>query len=182
MDGSSVLGKGQDMASGLLTIQPYWHEGCWVFDDEYVGLEKEPLEGRYQGEWGEMMELGRLLGGGLSEMINYLVKDVPNARKGFILLLSSHPFAGHQVELTRVSKEIGGWTYKAEGYRANPWLSPTILGYFEAVPESLYVKAEPRRAKYDRIRELVALRDKVEKLEQMVGKLTLENDMLRRGK
>jgi enamine deaminase RidA (YjgF/YER057c/UK114 family) len=31
-------------------------------------------------------------------------------------------------------------------------------------------------------REVVALRDRVEELEQMVGKLTLENDVLKRGK
>ena len=128
------------------------------------------------------MELGRLLGGGLSEMINYLVKDIPNARKGFILLLSSQPFAGHQVELTRLKQELGGWTYKAKDYHVEPWLPRTLVGYFATAPELLYVKAEPRRAKYDRIRELVALRDRIEELEQTVGKLTLENDMLKRGK
>ena len=40
-------------------------------------------------------------------------------------------------------------------------------------PESLYIKAGATpSAKYDRIREVVALRDRVEKLEQLVGKLT----------
>ena len=173
------------MASGLMTIQPYWHEGSWVFDDEYVGLEKEPLEGRFEGELGALMELERVLvegEGGLSGMINYLVKDIPNAREGFLLLLSSQPFAGYQAELTRLRKELGGWTYKAKDYGVEPWLPSTLLGYFETTPELLYVKAEPRRAKYDRIREVVALRDRVEQLEQTVGKLTLENDILRRGK
>ena len=170
------------MANVLTVIQPYWYQDTWVFDDASKGLEKEPLEGRFEGELGEIMELGRLLGGGLSEMINYLVKDIPNAREGFILLLSSQPFAGYQVELTRVGEEYGGWTYKAKDYRAEPWLPPTLLRYFETAPESLYVKAEPRLAKYDRIRELVALRNRIEKLEQLVGKLTLENDLLRGGK
>ena len=171
------------MASGLLTIQPYWHEGTWVFDDEYVGLEKEPLEGRFGGELADIMELERaLFGGGITKMIDYLVKDIPNARKGFILLCSSQPFAGYQAELTRLREELGGWTYKAKDYGVEPWLPPTLLGYFESPPESLYVKAEPRRAKYDRIRELVTLRSRVEELEQLVGKLTLENDILKRGK
>lgn len=54
--------------------------------------------------------------------------------------------------------------------------------YLDAPPESLYFDAEPRRAEYDRIREVVALSDRIEELEQMVGKLTLENDLLKRGK
>ena len=167
------------MANALMVIQPYWYEGTWVFDDVSMGLEKEPLEGRFEGELGEIMELVRLMGGGLSKLIDYLVKDIPNARSGFMLLFSSQPFAGYQVELTRVREEYGGWTYKAKDYRAEPWLPSTLFRYFDDAPESLYIKAEPRRAKYDRIRELVALRDRIEKLEQLVGKLTLENEALR---
>lgn len=171
------------MASGLLTIQPYWHENAWVFDDEYVGLEKEPLEGRFGGELADIMELERaLFGGGITKMIDYLVQDIPNARQGFILLCSSKPFAGYQAELVRLKQELGGWTYKAKDYNIEPWLPRTLVGYFETAPELLYVKAEPRRSKYDRIREVVALRSRVEELEQMVGKLHLENDILRRGK
>jgi len=79
------------MANTLVITQPYWHKDTWVFDDAYVGLEKEPLEGNLgELEW---------LGGWLSEMIDWLVKDIPNARKGFILLCSTQPLAGYQVEL-----------------------------------------------------------------------------------
>ena len=159
MDGSSVLGKGKDMASGLLTIQPYWHERSWVFDDEFVGLEKEPLEGRFGGELADIMELERaLFGGGITKMINYLVKDIPNAREGFILFFSSQPFAGYQVELNRIAEEDGGCLYRGKNHSAETWLSPALLSYFDAAPKSIYVKAEPRHAKYDRIREVVALR------------------------
>jgi len=72
--------------------------------------------------------------------------------------------------------------YEAKDYRAEPWLPPTLLGYFDTVPGSLYVKAEPSHARPDLIREAVALRDRVEKLEQMVGKLTLGNEALREGR
>jgi len=164
------------MANALVIIQPYWHEDAWVFDDVSKGLEKEPLEGRFEGELGELEGLGWL-----SELIDYLVKDIPNARKGFILLFSSQPFAGCQWELTLRGKRDGGYMYKVKDFATleEAWLSPALLSYFEAAPKSLYIKAEPRRAKYDRIREVVALRDRVEKLEQLVGKLTLENDALR---
>ena len=31
------------MANVLMVINPYWHNGTWVFDDESVGLDKEPF-------------------------------------------------------------------------------------------------------------------------------------------
>jgi len=165
-----------------MVIEPYWYEGTWVFDDASKGLEKEPLEGRFEGEPEEVKLLALLAGLGLSKLIDYLVKDIPNARKGFILLLSSQPFAEYQVGLTGVREEEGGFTYEAKDYSRQVWLPPTLLRYFDTAPESLYVKAEPRRAKYDRIREVVALKDRTEELEQLVGKLILENDLLKRGK
>jgi hypothetical protein len=177
MDGSSVLGKGQDMANELVITQPYWYKDAWVFDDPSKELEKEPLDGIR----GEPEEAERWLAG-TSRIIDYLVKDIPNARKGFILLCSSQPIAGYQVELALEGQDGGGYSYKAKDSGKGWWLSPTLLRYFDTAPKSIYVKAEPRRAKYDRIREVVALRDRVEKLEQLVGKLTLENDILRRGK
>ena len=169
------------MSNVLTVIEPYWYQDTWVFNDVSLGLEKEPIEGRFEGEMGEMMELAGVTGTGLSEMIDYLVKDIPNARSGFILLFSSQPFAGYQVELTRFMKEWSGWYYKAKNYRAEPWLPPTLLSYFGTAPESIYVKAEPWRGIYNPI-EVAALKDRIEKLEQMVGKLTLENDLLKRGK
>lgn len=165
------------MANALMIIQPYWHEDAWVFDDASKGLEKEPLDGIR----GELEEAERWLAG-TSRTIGYLVKDIPNARQGFILLCSTQPLAGYQVELTLEGKDGGGYSYKAKDWSTGWWLSPALLSYFETAPKSLYVKAEPRRAKYDRIREIVALRNRIEKLEQMVGKLTLENEVMKEGR
>ncbi len=165
------------MADALMIIQPYWHGDTWVFDDASKELEKEPLDGIK----GELAEAQRWLAQ-TSRTIDYLVKDIPNARQGFILLVSSKPFAGYQVELTLEGQDGDGYSYKAKDSSVGWWLSPTLLSYSEAAPELLYVKAEPRRSKYDRIREVVALRDRVEELEQMVGRLTLENDVLKRGR
>ena len=53
------------MANILMVIVPYWYQGTWVFDDESVGLNKEPFVA------------------GVPEMIDDLVKDIPNARGGF---------------------------------------------------------------------------------------------------
>jgi len=169
------------MANILMAIEPYWYEGTWVFNDVSLGFEQEPIEGRFEGEMGEMMDIAGITGTGLSEMIDYLVKDIPNARNGFILLFSSEPFAGYQVELIRFLREWSGWYYKAKNYHAEPWLPPTLLRYFDTAPETIYVKAEPWRGMYNPI-EVLALKDRIERLEQLVGNLTLENEALRHGR
>ena len=163
------------MANTLMIIQPYWHEDAWVFDDASKRLEKEPLDGIS----GELEEAERWLAQ-TSRTIDYLVKDIPNARQGFILLFSSEPLAGYQVELTLTGQDGDGYTYEMKDWNRGWWMSPALLGCFETPPKSIYVKAELRRAKYDRIRKVVALRDRVEKLEQSFGRLTLENEALRK--
>jgi len=132
-----------------------------VFDDASVELDKEPFVQ------------------GVPEMIDELVKDIPNARSGFVLLFSSLPFSGYQVELTRVREEYGGYWYRAKNQSVEGWLCPALFRYFETAPESLYVKAEPGRGRYEPT-EIPALKDRIEKLEQLVGKLTLENESLRK--
>ena len=151
------------MANVLIVIEPYWYQDTWVFDDESAGLDKEPFVQ------------------GIPEMIDYLVKDIPNARSGFVLLFSSQPFAGYQVEITRVREEYGGYWYKAKDEGAEGWLCPALFRYFETAPQSLYIKAEPGRGRYEPT-EVAALKDRIEKLEQLVGKLTLENESLREGR
>lgn len=148
------------MANVLMVIQPYWYEGTWVFDDASKGLDKEPFVQ------------------GMPEMIDVLVNDIPNARAGFVLLFSSQPFAGYQVELTLVREEYGGHWYKVKDLEVEGWLCPALLRYFESPPESLYIKAEPGRGRYEPS-ELEALKKRIEELEQLVGKLTLENEALR---
>jgi hypothetical protein len=149
------------MANVLNVIQPYWYANCWVFDDASKGLEKESLEGRFEAELREIRVLARLIRGGVTKMIDYLVKDIPNARDGFILLFSSQPFAGYQVELNRIAEEDGGCLYRGKNHSAETWLSPALLSYFDAAPKSIYVKAEPRHAKYDPI-QMMALEGRIE--------------------
>ena len=94
-------------------------------------------------------------------MIDCLVKDIPDAREGFMLLFSSRPFAGYQVELNRIAEEDGGCLYRGNNHSAEAWLSPALFAYFETAPESLYMKAEPQRAEHDPT-EMVALEDSIE--------------------
>ena len=153
------------MANVLTVIQPYWYQDTWVFDDASVGLEKEPFVQ------------------GIPEMIDYLVKDIPNARSGFVLLFSSQPFAGYQVELTRVREENGGYWYKAKNYPVEGWLCPALFRYFDDAPESLYIKAESSHRKPSiEYTELEELKGRVDNLERLVGKLILEYDLLKKIK
>ena len=62
-------------------IAPYRYQGMWVFDDARVGLDKEPFVS------------------GADTMIDVLVREIPNAQKGFRLLFSETPFPGYQVKL-----------------------------------------------------------------------------------
>jgi len=112
------------MANVLMVIAPYWYQDTWVFDDESAGLNKEPFVT------------------GIPEMINDLVKDIPNARSGFRLFFSSAPFPGYQVELARVKEEDGGYWYRVKNKSAEGWLCPALFRYFETAPETIYVKAE----------------------------------------
>jgi hypothetical protein len=151
------------MANVLMVIEPYWYQDTWVFDDESVGLDKEPFVQ------------------GIPEMIDTLVKDIPNARNGFRLLFSSLPFSGYQVELTRVREEYGGYWYEVKDIGTEGWLCPALFRYFENAPETIYAKAEPSHRKFStEDTEIAALKEKIEKLEQLVGKLTLENEALKK--
>ena len=60
-------------------------------------------------------------------------------------------------------------------------VSRTLFRYFDNAPESLYIKAEPGRGRYEPS-EVEALKERIEKLIKMVGKLTLENEALRQCK
>ena len=114
------------MPNSILVIVPYWYEGTWVFDDPAVGLQREPFVA------------------GVPEMINYLVRNIPEARKGFRLTFSADPFPGFQRELKWVRREVGGNWYRIEDPPMEGWLCPALFHYFARAPERIYVKTEPR--------------------------------------
>lgn len=112
------------MANSIMMIAPYWYNGTWVFDDESKGLDKE------------------LFITSVPEMINELVKEIPNARSGFRLVFSATPFPNYQIELIRVRLESGGYWYKMKGTETEGWLCPSLFKYFVVAPKSIFAKAE----------------------------------------
>jgi hypothetical protein len=116
------------MTNQILIIAPYWVEelGAWVFDDPKAGLNQEPFVS------------------GVPEMIDYLVKAIPNARAGFRLLFSPAPFPGYQKRLIWRREEFGGNWYASDDPPMEGWLCPALFRYFNQAPSEIYVKAESR--------------------------------------
>jgi len=111
-------------SNSIMVIAPYRHAGTWVFDDSAVGLHREPFMA------------------GIPEMIDDMVRDIPNAENGFRLLFSPEPFPGYSHKLTwRRGGRMGNWYY-CEEYQKEGWLCPALFKYFDDAPNEIYVKAE----------------------------------------
>ncbi|HEX7862467.1 MAG TPA: DUF6717 family protein [Verrucomicrobiae bacterium] len=113
--------------NSLFVIAPYRYNGMWVFDDEDVGLVREPFVS------------------GIDVMIDRLVANIPNAEKGFRLIFSPEPFPGYSVKLEWRRTEYGGNWYFSPEYKMEGWLCPALFKYFKEAPRELYGRAEPLR-------------------------------------
>lgn len=107
-----------------MTIQPYRHNGTWVFDDLSAGLVQEPFVAN------------------VPEMIDFLVTDIPNSKLGFRMLFSAREFPGYQYRLDWVREEAGGNYYRLQDPEMEGWICPAMFKYFKTAPFNLYVKAE----------------------------------------
>ncbi len=63
------------MSNAMMVIYPYREQYTWVFDDERVGLVREPFVQ------------------GVPEMINALVADIPNADSRFPTFIFRQPIS-----------------------------------------------------------------------------------------
>jgi hypothetical protein len=115
-------------SNSIMVIAPYRYAGAWVFDDAAVGLRKEPFVA------------------GIPEMIDAMVKDIPDAQKGFRLLFSTQPFPGHTHKLIWRRKDNSGNWYYCEQYDKEGWLCPALFKYYREAPREIYIKAEAKVA------------------------------------
>ena len=111
------------MSNSLMVIFPYKYEEMWVFDDETVGLTKEPFVC------------------GIPEMIDIFVKDIPDADRGFKLIFSSQPFPGYKIKLIWRREQYDGHWYFWEEMNQEGWLCPALFKYFDLVPPKIYCDA-----------------------------------------
>ena len=108
----------------IFVIRPYRKHGTWVFDEPLLGLFQEPFVA------------------GIPEMIDIMVKNIPDAQSGFRLTFSSgnFPSSTHSFEL--VSQEFGGSWYRMAGTEKLGWLCPALFKFFDSSPAVLYSCAE----------------------------------------
>ena len=112
----------------ITVIRPYRLHGTWVFDDERVGLVQEPFVS------------------GVPEIIDFVVREIPEAENGFRLLFSAQPFPGYQLRLEHVREEHGGNWYRWPDQDMEGWLCPALFRYFEQAPSELYCRGESAKA------------------------------------
>ena len=113
-------------SNSIMVLSPYRHAGTWVFDDAAVGLRQEPFVA------------------GIPEMMDELVKGIPNADTGFRLLFSTKAFPGHTHKLVWRRGDMNGNWYWSEQYQKEGWLCPGLFKYYKQAPKEIYIKAENR--------------------------------------
>lgn len=110
-----------------MVIEPYREHGTWVFDDDRVGLVKEPFVA------------------GINEMIDRLVASIPGAEAGVRLQFSASPFDGWQTSLTWVRADpVEGHWYRADDVGDEGWLCPAMFWYFRSAPPKIYLAASAK--------------------------------------
>ena len=116
------------MANALMIIQPYRHNGMWVFDDEDAGLAKEPFIS------------------GADDIIDRAVREkgIPDAGEGFRLLFSAGQFPDYDLKLEWLREGDGGNWYQAEQFEMEGWLCPALFCYFDEAPGEIYARFMPR--------------------------------------
>ncbi|NJL72653.1 MAG: hypothetical protein HC888_14315 [Candidatus Competibacteraceae bacterium] len=113
-------------SNSILTIAPYRFNGAWVFDDDRVGLVREPFVS------------------GADHMIDLFTENISDAVNGFRLTFSSQPFPGFQVRIALDRPEYGGNWYRWPERNVEGWLCPALVKYFESAPPEIYVQASAR--------------------------------------
>ena len=111
--------------NAISVIAPYKHLGMWVFDDDRVGLVREPFVS------------------GADTIIDVMVADIPDAESGFRLMFSQTPFPGCTAHLVWQRSEHGGNWYRWPVRDMEGWLCPALFCYFSEAPKDIFAQASP---------------------------------------
>ena len=110
--GDTSGGRLVPRADAILVIAPYWYNGTWVFDDEAAGLNREPFVA------------------GVPEMIDVLVKDIPEAKERISFAVRREPVPGYQKKLTWGCGDMGGNYYRLDNPPMEGWICPAMFRYY----------------------------------------------------
>jgi hypothetical protein len=98
----------------------------WVFDDERVGLDREPFIAGADTLIDRALEMKKLM----------------NPERGFRLIFSAGEFPGFDVKFDWLREGEGGNWYWSEKFQMEGWLCPALLKYFDNAPMTLYARFE----------------------------------------
>jgi hypothetical protein len=110
--------------NSLFTINPYYHSGMWVFDDDRVNLVKEPF----------VSGMPDIIESGLDK------EKINNPKEGFIAIFSTTAVPGYTMELEKLNEEGGGNWYINNETNQVGWLCPALFLYYTDAPNKLYIK------------------------------------------
>jgi hypothetical protein len=113
--------------NAINVIHPYWHKGSLVFDDEAVGLTREPFVA------------------GADYALYMLSQAVPGCEKRFTVRFAASKFPGATHSLTRGKAEFGGHWYTLKSLMLKGWLCPALLKYFKAAPKTIWIEITPQK-------------------------------------
>ena len=121
------------MKNSIFAIRPYKWNGMWVFDDERVGLDKEPFVA------------------GADTMIDsaLALKQIEDADQGFVMVFSANPFPDADFEVEWVREDNGGNVYRTrleidgEPREMEGWLCPALNLYYPQAPRKIYLQLRP---------------------------------------
>ena len=109
------------MNNSIFTIDIYKEGNTWVFDDERVGLVKEPFVA------------------GADTFIDLFAKG----NKQIQAIFSTIPFPGFDAKIDLVDRSqnnMTGTTYTCKELNHDLWLCPALNLYYPESPEVIYVK------------------------------------------
>ena len=112
--------------NALFVIFPYKSQGVWVFDDDRVGLVREPFVS------------------GADDILDVITGAIPDAGRGVKLVFSAAPFPGYTARFVRGRSEYGGTWYRWPEKGMEGWLCPALFRYFDEAPKELFVRVSPK--------------------------------------
>ena len=123
--------RGSKSSNSIYTLDAYRHAGMWVFDDDAVGLIKEPFVS------------------GADILFDHLSgRHIDGTNTRVSIAFSTTPIPGHDVHAAMTGADgYGGHFYKVEKFEGDDdmvafpfWLCPALLKYYDTAPSDIYIK------------------------------------------
>lgn len=118
IDSSSGVESPPENRNSLFAIFPYKEGGMWVFDDERVGLIKEPFVA------------------GADTLLDMVCKG----KDKIGVIFSNVEFPDKQLTLTMIDEEGEGTNYYCTEMNHYLWLCPALNLYYKESPKKLFLK------------------------------------------